>query len=102
MVNVEKLNNVVTIKIEGSFKFNYFKIFKDGYSPYIDNKDLTFVLDFSKVEFVDSSALGMLLIFREEVMKDNSRKSAIKIIRAIPEVSNILNIANFGKLFEVL
>lgn len=102
MINVEKINDVVTIKIKGSFKFDYFAKFKNAYTPYVDDKDLTFVLDFSKVEFVDSSALGMLLIFREEVEKSNTKKSTIKIIKANQEVSNILSIANFGKLFEVL
>jgi HptB-dependent secretion and biofilm anti anti-sigma factor len=49
-------------------------------------------------EYVDSSALGMLLVLRDKVAGD---KTAISIKNVRPEVMKILEIANFDKLFTL-
>ena len=101
MVKIEKTKNVVKIKIDGSFRFENHNEFRNSYSEFLELKeDLSFVLDFARVNFIDSAALGMLLIFKEEV--ENSKKTPIKIVNSNQELMKIFEIANFGKLFEIV
>jgi len=49
-------------------------------------------------EYLDSSALGMLLLLREHAGGESSN---IRISKASPEVKKILEVANFEKLFNI-
>jgi len=55
-------------------------------------------LDFEEVTYVDSTALGSLLLLREQVQK--SGRSSI-ISNCCTDVMRILEIANFQTLFNV-
>lgn len=50
-------------------------------------------------DYLDSSALGMLLVLRDRVANDHE---SIIIQGAKPEVKKILQIANFDKLFKLI
>lgn len=97
---VTRCDNVVIIKIKGVFKFDAHTEFRKVYKSNLnDNEAIEFVIDLSMAEYIDSSALGMLLIFREEISQQ--KNSTIKIINTSPGVKKILEIANFGKLFDI-
>ena len=55
-------------------------------------------IDLSDTDYMDSSALGMLLVLRDKV---GENKESITIKNAKPEVKKILEIANFDKLFTL-
>jgi anti-anti-sigma factor len=55
-------------------------------------------IDLGKVEYLDSSALGMLLLLRERA--ENSRKR-VMLSNCRGTVKQVLDIANFGKLFRI-
>ena len=95
-----KRDNEVVIKINGVFNFGSFADFRKAYKSVIKD-DTDYIVDFSKVEFMDSAALGMLLIFREETISQH-KNSTIKLSNMNSEINNIFNIANFGKLFEII
>ncbi len=55
-------------------------------------------IDLSDTDYMDSSALGMLLVLRDKV---GENKESITIKNAKTEVKKILEIANFDKLFTL-
>jgi anti-anti-sigma factor len=87
----------VTIAITGRFDFGQQAEFRRAYE-----KDAgpgkSVVIDLSKVDYVDSSALGMMLVLREHMGNDGSK---IRIINCRPEIRSILSISNFEKLFTL-
>jgi len=87
----------VTIKIDGRFDFGSHHDFRDAYRG-ANEAGTVFVLDMSKTEYMDSSALGMILLLKEH---SGTLGGDIKIINATSEIRNILEIANFDKLFSI-
>ncbi|MEO5333951.1 MAG: STAS domain-containing protein [Magnetococcus sp. YQC-5] len=57
-----------------------------------------FVVDLAGAEFIDSSALGMLLLLRE--MTD-ATGADVEIVNTRPEVLKILHTAKFEQLFKI-
>jgi HptB-dependent secretion and biofilm anti anti-sigma factor len=55
-------------------------------------------IDFAQVDYVDSSALGMLLMLKEKAQA-SSKKVTLANCRGT--VKQVLDIANFGKLFAI-
>jgi anti-anti-sigma factor len=49
-------------------------------------------------DYMDSSALGMLLLLRERVGND---KAEIAITHCNPEIRKIFKISNFDRLFKI-
>jgi anti-anti-sigma factor len=56
-----------------------------------------FVVDLAKASYMDSSALGMLLLLKEHV----GNNGQIEIVNTATDVRNVLTIANFDKLFSI-
>ena len=98
-VRVSETNNTVVIHVTGRFDFNLHRDFRYAYED--ASKRLvkpSFIIDLGGTEYMDSSALGMLLLLREHTGGD---KGVVNIINARPEVKKILEIASFGRLFKL-
>ncbi len=87
----------LTIKIQGRFDFSAHQEFRDAYEKTKDDPS-EFVVDMKETTYLDSSALGMLLLLRDHAGGDNSH---IKIINCNPDVKKILTISNFEQLFTI-
>jgi anti-anti-sigma factor len=87
----------ITISVQGKFDFQLYDEFR---ASYVDTggEGKQYVVDLSGTEYLDSSALGMLLLLREHAGGESSK---IDITQASTEVKKILNVANFGKLFNI-
>jgi len=87
----------VTISVSGKFDFQLYDEFR---SSYVDTHGagVQYLVDLSGTDYLDSSALGMLLLLREHAGGEGSR---IDISNASADVKKILDVANFGKLFEI-
>jgi len=92
-VNDGKQVNVI---VSGRFDFKDHTQFRDAYKSYDANA--SYVLDMTSADYMDSSALGMLLLLREHAGGDNAK---IEVIGCKEEIKKILSIANFQKLFEI-
>ncbi len=55
-------------------------------------------INFKQVDYLDSSALGMLLLLRE---KSEAAGKSVSLIGLQGMVKQVLEIANFGKLFSI-
>ena len=71
--------------------------FGDAYKSKMDTVSSIFI-DMTDCIYVDSSALGMLLIMRERFGGDNAN---IFITNMSPNVTKIFLTANFDKLFKI-
>lgn len=87
----------LTIKVSGRFDFGVHQEFRKA-TDQASNGVNSIIVDMVGVDYVDSSALGMLLVLRDKV---GESKSAVRIKNAKAEVKKILQIANFDKLFTL-
>ena len=87
----------LTIRIQGRFDFSAHQEFRDAYEKSASNPE-GYVVDMSETTYLDSSALGMLLLLRDHAGGDNS---AIEIVNCNSDVKKILTISNFEQLFTI-
>lgn len=87
---------VVTISVSGRFDFAMHQQFRLAYKDHPCGEK-EFVVDLQKAEYLDSSALGMLLQLREYGVKSGE----VELVNGNQGVCEILRIANFDKLFKV-
>lgn len=97
-VHCQVAESKVVISIEGSFDVSCYDDFNDAYKPYLADAGSVFVIDMFKTDYLDSSALGMLLLLRERTGGDKRR---IQIIHVNQAVMDILKVAHFDQLFAV-
>jgi anti-anti-sigma factor len=88
---------VLTISISGRFDITAYKDFGDAYKDKIDSVS-KWVIDMASTEYVDSSALGMLLMLRERA---GGESADISIANTSDGVRKIFETANFNKLFTM-
>lgn len=86
----------VTIAVSGRFVFELYDDFRASYAE-TAGVGVAYRVDLADTEYLDSSALGMLLLLREHA---GGVASDVEIIQASAEVRRILDVANFGKLFK--
>lgn len=89
----------VTIKVTGRFDFAVQNEFRDCYYNAKPEDDVEFIIDMSGANYMDSSALGMLLMMREYL---GGNAANISIINSSPDIKNILTVANFQSLFKMI
>lgn len=88
---------VATISINGRFDFNVHQAFREAYKD-MQQPGTKYVIDLGGTEYLDSSALGMLLLLRDHA---GGEKGDIQIINCRPEVKKVLTVSNFEKLFSI-
>ncbi|MDX1351596.1 MAG: STAS domain-containing protein [Thiomicrorhabdus sp.] len=89
-------DDLVTLILPCSFDVSYYEEFK-AICESFKADDNRFELDFSETQYMDSSALGMLLLLREQVKGDKNR---LQLINAGGTALKILEIAQFNQLFN--
>lgn len=98
-VNVSKDGNKAVLALTGRFNFEAHRAFRDAYSPLIGDAGVgTLVLDFRGVDYMDSSALGMLLMLRERL---GGSGKTMSLNNCAGTVRDVLTVANFGKIFKI-
>jgi anti-anti-sigma factor len=99
-VTVKKEPGKATLQLSGRFNFESHAVFKNAYSPLIGEGGLeSLVIDFGRVDYIDSSALGMLLMVRDKLTGLNQK---IVLANSGGAVREVLQVANFGKIFNLL
>lgn len=86
----------LNIGIEGRFDFSSHQQFREAYENHQGTEN--YVIDMANTSYLDSSALGMLLLLRDYAGGDGA---SIQICNANPDVKKILEIANFNQLFTI-
>lgn len=99
-VNVVKESGRADLKLSGRFDFNAHREFRSAYEPVMADAEVKALnIDLAAVEYLDSSALGMLLMLRDKAGAANKTLALVNVRGAVKQV---LEIANFGKLFKIV
>jgi anti-anti-sigma factor len=97
IVEFEVKDNKATIRVGERFDFNVHSDFRSAYEKLDMAKVSGFEVDLRATKYMDSSALGMLLVFREHV----GGRGKIELVNCRDEIRSILEVANFQKLFAI-
>lgn len=87
----------VTIVVTDRFDYSLHQGFRDAYRV-ATNRGTSFVLDLSQAQYMDSSALGMILLLKEHAEKLGGQ---IVIYRPNEAVRKILDIAKFDRFMKI-
>ena len=86
-----------TIEIKGKFDFNFVQDFRNAYADIEGNLDAV-IVDLRETDYMDSSALGMLLNMQKSL---SGKVERIKISNCRPQIKKILQISRFDKKFDI-
>lgn len=87
-----------TIKLEGRFDFDAHREFREAVETAIAAAGTQISVDLGTVDYLDSSALGMLLMLRDKAKGVNRE---VSLSNCKGSVKQVLDIANFSRLFRV-
>ena len=98
-INVHRGNGGARVTLGGRFDFNSHREFRSACDTALGDPEVRNIeIDFGRVDYLDSSALGMLLQLRERAA-ESSRP--VKLANCSGIVGDVLKVANFGKLFAI-
>ncbi|HSX19975.1 MAG TPA: STAS domain-containing protein [Gammaproteobacteria bacterium] len=95
--NLSNDGTLLTISVQGRFDFAALQNFRSAYEKVLP-KPNKYIIDLKESEYLDSSALGMLLALRDYSGGDNAD---ISVINCNPDVKKILVITKLDELFSV-
>lgn len=87
------------LSLSGRFDFSIHRDFRANYESILGAtgvKELD--VNLNGVDYIDSSALGMLLLLREKATEKNIK---MKLLYPKDSVRQVLEVANFGRLFDI-
>lgn len=87
----------LTILIQGRFDFGAHQEFRNAYEC-VNSTPQRYAIDLKDTTYLDSSALGMLLLLRDHAGGDNAQ---VRLLNCNPDVRKILAISNFEQLFTI-
>lgn len=87
----------LTIAVEGRFDFSVHQAFRRAYEEAPDTPR-SYIVDLARATYLDSSALGMLLLLRDHAGGDNAD---ISIVNSNEEILKVLTVSNFDQLFKL-
>ncbi|KIL99232.1 hypothetical protein CCC_03450 [Paramagnetospirillum magnetotacticum MS-1] len=88
----------LTVTLGGRMTHKDHKAFRDILSKINEARTPKVVFNLSRVEFMDSSALGMLLIVRDAAVQ---QRRAVVLRGATGQVENLIKVAKLHKYFTV-
>lgn len=87
------------VKLPERFDFSYHKVFYEHTANALKQTKYSEILaDFSQVEYLDSSALGMLVMLQKKCTEQNKK---VVIVNASGIPFDILQVANMDKIVEI-
>jgi HptB-dependent secretion and biofilm anti anti-sigma factor len=97
--NVTNRDGMSVIVLQGRFDFNAHREFREVVEQAIKGAVREVQVDLGAVDYLDSSALGMLLMLRD---KAKGAGKEVALANARGSVKQVIDIANFGKLFTLV
>mgnify|MGYP001557543261 CR=1 FL=1 len=85
----KKVDDIEIFEIKGDFTIVYTEKFHDIMSDLIRQGNFKFIFDLSDTSFIDSAAIGIILMGYSEVKKHDMK---IKIVGANMEIKNLLEL----------
>lgn len=97
-IHEKKTADTLKVELSGSFTFSDNQEFRELLKRINEKPDQKVIFELSRLEFVDSAALGMLLLLR-----DASETKGIKIELHNPQgqTKKMFDLSNFSALFSI-
>ena len=88
------------VRLAGRFEFSVHREFRETVDAVLQNGDIdSVVIDLAEVDYLDSSALGMLLMLRDRA---TAARKGLSLANPRGMVKQALEIARFEKLFSIV
>lgn len=98
-IDVQISGSVARIQMSGQFNFQVHRVFKDTYAALLENAAIKEIeVEMDKLDYIDSSALGMLMLLNERARSANK---SISLLNPSGVVMQVLEVANFGRIFNI-
>jgi anti-anti-sigma factor len=96
---VALIEDRAVLSLCGRFDFNAHHEYREALERLMSHAEAhAFEVDLSRVSYLDSSALGMLLVLRERANRANA---PVALVGAQGSVRQVLDIANFSRIFAI-
>lgn len=95
--STQSTDGTLTLRVTGRFDYRV----REAFTRAWEEREVLpecIRIDLRDAEYVDSSALGMLLVLRERAQE---RGASVALCGASTQVARTLQVARFGELFEV-
>lgn len=92
-------NQTVTVKLDGTFTYTQRKAFQDAFKTLGTQNVEHIIIDLSQVAFLDSAALGLLMITHRQLLAD---KRKLSLAYPQPTVRQIIELANLHKTIPLI
>lgn len=94
------MSEIATIRLPDRFDYSYHRQFGESYQQYLGSQTVSeLVLDFSQVGYLDSSALGMIVLLQKKCGNEGKK---VKIKGARGTTLEILRMANMQNIIEFI
>jgi len=98
-IDIQIHDRTARIAISGRFDFQLHRDFKDAYTPLLNTAAVHEIeIEMSKLVYMDSSALGMLILLNERA---ESAHKTVTLLNASGAVSHLLEVTNFSRIFNI-
>lgn len=98
-INIQVRDHAARITMSGRFDFEVHRDFKSAYTTLLEDAAVHGIeVELSKVDYLDSAALGMLMLLHERAKEANK---PVALLNASGVVSQVMEVANFSKIFSI-
>ena len=99
LANLRTEHETAVIRLSGRFDFSGHREFRHCYEAALQEPSVRRIdVDLNAVEYLDSSALGMLLLLKEQA---EARSLPVSLLNCAGTVREILDVANFNVMFSM-
>lgn len=98
-IRTEEMNdNELAIVLDKKFDFNCVEEFRRAYEDPNQSNKRTYVIDFKYTQYIDSSALGMLINLQKKVSEHGGK---VRLNNPSEQIKKLFAISRFDKKFDI-
>lgn len=90
---VEEKNGVVVVSVQGELDTDTSAQFQRDIEPLMERKDTKVEMDLSKLEYMSSKALRIIVAFQQAVMRNGGSFSITKVTDTVQEVFDMTGLS---------
>jgi anti-anti-sigma factor len=98
-IDTQLEGNKARLMLNGRFDFNGHALFNEATDSVLKDAGISELeLDFGQVKYIDSSAMGMLLLLKERA---RSASKSVTLFNCKGAVAQVFELSNFRRLFTI-
>ncbi len=90
---IEEKNGVVIVSVQGELDTDTSAQFQRDIEPLMERKDTKVEMDLSKLEYMSSKALRIIVAFQQAVMRNGGSFSITKVTDTVQEVFDMTGLS---------